>query len=73
MRIVASASPLIFCAALALYGASASHAADYPARPLRVVVPYAAGGGSTDVLARYLAAERVKWGKVVRDTHVKPE
>ena len=23
--------------------------------------------------ARYLAAERVKWGKVVRDAHVKPE
>jgi tripartite-type tricarboxylate transporter receptor subunit TctC len=50
---MATQRPRIFCAAFALCGALTSHAEDYPARPLRVVVPYAAGG-STDVLARII-------------------
>jgi tripartite-type tricarboxylate transporter receptor subunit TctC len=39
--------------ALCLVSATAS-AQDYPSKPVRIVVPYAAGGG-TDALARYLA------------------
>ncbi len=38
---------------LALFGAASVHAQNFPARPLRLVVPYAAGG-STDVLARLI-------------------
>jgi len=46
-----SERPRIFCVALGMCGAIASYAQNFPTRPLRIVVPYAAGG-STDVLAR---------------------
>ena len=44
-------------AALLVAGAPAVSAADYPSRPIRIVVPYAAGG-STDVIAR-MVGERL--------------
>jgi tripartite-type tricarboxylate transporter receptor subunit TctC len=42
------------CLVSACLGSTAASAQDYPNKPVRVVVPYAAGGG-TDALARYLA------------------
>jgi tripartite-type tricarboxylate transporter receptor subunit TctC len=46
----------ILVAAAALLFATAG-AAQYPARPVRIVVPYAAGGAAPDVVARVLAEQ----------------
>jgi tripartite-type tricarboxylate transporter receptor subunit TctC len=50
-RIAAVATGLIACAVLATAGAAAQ---DYPNRPVKVVVPFPAGGG-TDALTRVVA------------------
>src|SRR5450830_1720499 len=42
------------CAALGLAAGGASAQADYPTKPIRIIVQYQAGG-STDVLARIVA------------------
>ena len=50
-RIAAVATGLIACAVLGTAGASTQ---DYPSRPVKVVVPFPAGGG-TDALTRFVA------------------
>jgi tripartite-type tricarboxylate transporter receptor subunit TctC len=54
---------LLFAAALAT---PAAHAADrFPARPVRVIVPYAPGG-ATDIIARHVATRlNEAWGQAV--------
>jgi tripartite-type tricarboxylate transporter receptor subunit TctC len=53
--------PKVLVAALALFGLTAGPLAaqDYPARPVRLVVPFAAGAG-TDLLGRIVARELTK-------------
>lgn len=45
----------LFLLALAALAPAASHAQDYPNKPVRIIVPWPAGGG-TDVLGRLMAA-----------------
>ena len=52
-------------AATLLCTAAVATAADYPHRPLRILVPFSAGGG-TDVLARMLGKHLTDtWGQQV--------
>lgn len=53
------------CAALLALGAAPAWSDGYPAKPVRIIVPYGAGGGS-DVLARQIAARlQTVWGQGV--------
>ena len=55
----------IFCAVLALGTASFAHAQAYPSKPVRLIVPYPAGG-VVDLVARAVA-DRISqnWGRVI--------
>src|ERR1700741_5333340 len=55
-------SILAFCLALAI---GAAQAADYPQRPIRILVPFTPGG-STDILARMIGQKLTDaWGQQV--------
>jgi len=56
---------VIFALAATLIACATAHADDYPSRQIRLIVPFAPGGG-TDVLAR-IVGQRLseKWGKAV--------
>src|SRR6266540_3673845 len=55
----------LLAAAFALALCASAHAQDYPARPIRIVVPYPAGG-SADLLPRIFAEKLgAKWGQAV--------
>ena len=55
----------LFFAVFALNGTFAQSAENYPARPVRVIVPYAPGG-ATDITARQLAAKMTEvWSQQV--------
>ena len=56
---------LLACAALVSLSASAQGAANFPSRPIKIVVPFAAGG-TTDLLARLLGQRlSAAWGQPV--------
>lgn len=55
----------VLLAAAMLLSLNSLHAQEYPIKPIKMVVPYAAGG-STDVWARLIAEKlREKWGQTV--------
>jgi tripartite-type tricarboxylate transporter receptor subunit TctC len=56
MSISQRVSSLIAVAALSLLSAAASVAQDYPSRPIKMIVPFGAGG-PTDIFTRLLAEE----------------
>ena len=56
---LAARTLLALCSALALIAAAAARAEDYPSRPIRIVVPFSAGG-AVDGPARIIAQELSK-------------
>ena len=57
---------------LSLLGAAGSAQAEYPERPIRLIIPSAAGG-SPDEFTRFLAAEAKKWGDIIRASNIKAD
>ena len=60
---------LFFSLALAAPAFSQSVPQSFPARPVRIVVPFPPGGGAE--FARFIREDRAKWAKLVRDAGIK--
>lgn len=62
---------------LCVVGALLAHAlvavAQYPSKPVRVVVPFGAGSSSAAELAAYVREQLDVWGKAIRDAGIQPE
>lgn len=54
LKMIRRRTVVLLAVATAVFGTSICHAQTYPSRPITIVVPFTAGGG-TDVLARALA------------------
>ena len=66
MRILASIGTLLV---VALACATPAQAQEFPSKPVKLIVPYAAGGG-TDIVARIVAQKlQDKWGPAVIVEH----
>ena len=49
--------------AWAAFAAAAAHAADWPTKPVRIIVPFAAGGAADSAGRRYAEALSAAFGK----------
>ncbi|MEW6333010.1 MAG: hypothetical protein AB1558_01960 [Thermodesulfobacteriota bacterium] len=58
-------------AALAICGSTASAQQGFPTKPVRLLIPYAAGG-AVDILGRTLGDElSKKWGPIIKAAGIK--
>ena len=70
--------PVLVAAAVALLALSPAlgqqdPAADYPTRPVKIIVSVPAGGGTPQDMAKLKHDETERWTKVIREAGIQPE